>query len=395
MALMSAVAAMVRANWRYSCPVMPPRNAVGRNTAISTSVMAMTGPVTSFIAWIVASRGAMPLLDVVRRVLDDDDGVVHDDADGQHQAEQGEQVDREARAAGMKANAPMIVTGTVVAGTSSARQLCRNTRMTISTSTPASSSVVYTSWMAASTNLVVSNGMLYSIPGGQRRLDAAPSPRGRALATSRAFEPGKLVDEDVGRVHAVAGGERVVGLRPEFDAGHVAQVDDLAGRAGLDDDPLELLRVGSRPSVVTVIWNALPGRVGRLADLPGRHLHVLPRQGGDHVLRSSAARAASLSGSSQTRMAYDADAADHHVADARRRGSARRAAAAWRSSTGTGRRSVLSGDVSEMARMMFDDCFLTVTPCRRTSSGQLRLGDRERGSGPAPGRRRGWCRSRT
>ena len=41
----------------------------------------------------------------------------------------------------MNANAPMIVTGTVVAGTSSARQLCRNTRMTISTSTPASSSV--------------------------------------------------------------------------------------------------------------------------------------------------------------------------------------------------------------------------------------------------------------
>ena len=29
--------------------------------------------------------------------------------------------------------------------------------------------------------------------------------------------------------------------------------------------------------------------------------------------------------------------------------------------------------VSEMARMMFADCFLTVTPCRRTSSG-LRLG---------------------
>ena len=34
----------------------------------------------------------------------------------------------------MNANAPMMVTGTVVAGTSSARQLCRNTRMTISTS---------------------------------------------------------------------------------------------------------------------------------------------------------------------------------------------------------------------------------------------------------------------
>ena len=36
----------------------------------------------------------------------------------------------------------MIVTGTVVAGTSVARQSCKNTRMTISTSTPASISVL-------------------------------------------------------------------------------------------------------------------------------------------------------------------------------------------------------------------------------------------------------------
>ena len=42
----------------------------------------------------------------------------------------------------MAKNAPMIVTGTVVAGTSTARQSCRNTRITISTSTPASISVL-------------------------------------------------------------------------------------------------------------------------------------------------------------------------------------------------------------------------------------------------------------
>ena len=41
----------------------------------------------------------------------------------------------------MAANAPMIVTGTVVAGTSVARQFCRNTMITTSTSTPASISV--------------------------------------------------------------------------------------------------------------------------------------------------------------------------------------------------------------------------------------------------------------
>ena len=39
------------------------------------------------------------------------------------------------------AKAPMMVTGTVVAGTSSARQSCRNTSITTSTSTAASASV--------------------------------------------------------------------------------------------------------------------------------------------------------------------------------------------------------------------------------------------------------------
>ncbi len=43
--------------------------------------------------------------------------------------------------AAMAAKAPMIVTGTVVAGTRVARMSWRNTRMTISTSTPASISV--------------------------------------------------------------------------------------------------------------------------------------------------------------------------------------------------------------------------------------------------------------
>ena len=44
--------------------------------------------------------------------------------------------------AAMAANAPMIVTGTVVAGIRTARQSWRNSRMTTSTSTPASISVL-------------------------------------------------------------------------------------------------------------------------------------------------------------------------------------------------------------------------------------------------------------
>ena len=62
--------------------------------------------------------------------------------------------------AAMAAKAPMMVTGIVVAGTSIARQSCRNTTITISTRTPASISVMKTSLIEVLTKAVVSNGML-------------------------------------------------------------------------------------------------------------------------------------------------------------------------------------------------------------------------------------------
>ncbi len=48
--------AIVIANWRYISPTSPPRNATGRNTAFSTSTIAITGRLTSAIARRVASR---------------------------------------------------------------------------------------------------------------------------------------------------------------------------------------------------------------------------------------------------------------------------------------------------------------------------------------------------
>ena len=50
---------IVTANWRYSSPVRPPRNAIGTNTAHSVSTIAITGPDTSRIALIAASRAAI------------------------------------------------------------------------------------------------------------------------------------------------------------------------------------------------------------------------------------------------------------------------------------------------------------------------------------------------
>ena len=60
--------------------------------------------------------------------------------------------------AAMAAKAPMIVTGMVVAGTSMARQSCRNSTITIRTRTPASIRVTKTSLIEALTKRVVSKG---------------------------------------------------------------------------------------------------------------------------------------------------------------------------------------------------------------------------------------------
>ena len=71
-------------------------NAVGTNTAHSTSAMAMIGPVTSSIARRVGLERRQAQRDVPLHVLHHHDGVVDDDADREHQAEQRQRVQREA-----------------------------------------------------------------------------------------------------------------------------------------------------------------------------------------------------------------------------------------------------------------------------------------------------------
>ena len=88
--------AIVSANCWYIRPVRPPRNATGMNTAERMSAMPMTGADTSFIAWMRRVLRCHAVLDVVHHRLDDDDRVVDDDADGEHEAEHRQRVDREA-----------------------------------------------------------------------------------------------------------------------------------------------------------------------------------------------------------------------------------------------------------------------------------------------------------
>ena len=67
---------------------------VGTNTAQSTSTMATSAVDTSSIDRRAASRGRQALLEIALDILDDDDRVIDDDADRQHQPEHRQSIER-------------------------------------------------------------------------------------------------------------------------------------------------------------------------------------------------------------------------------------------------------------------------------------------------------------
>ena len=87
-------AATVTPNSPNNRPVSPVMNDTGTNTAISTSVVAMTAKPISREPLIAASTGGLAALDAPHDVLEHDDGVVDDEADREHRAEQRQRVDR-------------------------------------------------------------------------------------------------------------------------------------------------------------------------------------------------------------------------------------------------------------------------------------------------------------
>jgi hypothetical protein len=92
--------------------------------------------------------------------------------------------------AAMAMKAPMMVTGTVVAGTSVPRKFCRNSRITMSTRVPAMKRVQYTPEMASRTKRVVSYRMAYFMPSGNCWLISAMALYTRS-ATAMTLAPGR------------------------------------------------------------------------------------------------------------------------------------------------------------------------------------------------------------
>ncbi len=87
------------------------------------------------------------------------------------------------------ANVPISDTGTAIIGIRVARQCCRNTNTTSSTSTAASKIVFTTSWIDASitTRGVERDEVVHA--GGERGLELAPAALLIAAATSSALAP--------------------------------------------------------------------------------------------------------------------------------------------------------------------------------------------------------------
>ena len=139
-ALINAVAAMTSANWRYICPVIPGMNAGGTKTDISTRVIPIIGPNNSRIVSMLASFGDWP------------PSMCWETPSTTTMASSTTMPIASTTAKSVRrlilkpitaiaAKAPMIVTGTVVAGTRVARQSCRKTTMTIKTRAPVSKRV--------------------------------------------------------------------------------------------------------------------------------------------------------------------------------------------------------------------------------------------------------------
>ena len=128
------------------------------NTAQRTRTMAMTGPVTSCIAWIAASRGLLPCVVMIRSTFSST--TIASSTTMPIASTSPNKVSRlmEKPSRYMPAKVPMIETGMAITGMIIARTLCRKRKTTSTTSTIASMKVMTTSSIDTSTKRVVLNG---------------------------------------------------------------------------------------------------------------------------------------------------------------------------------------------------------------------------------------------
>jgi hypothetical protein len=181
-------------------------------------------------------------------VLGDDDGVVDDEADGQHQRQQGQQVQREAERRQHHEGGEQADRATTV-GITAARRVPRKTKLTSATRASAMPIVIHTSWMASEVNSEASEATMKVEPGGRpsrtclHRLAHAL----RDLEVVRLGLPG---DGDADLVLArCPRNMRRRSLGALLDLGDVAEAGDVGGRDGAARDAVPEVaqrRIGRR-----------------------------------------------------------------------------------------------------------------------------------------------------
>jgi hypothetical protein len=184
--------------------------------------MVITAKPISRAPLIAAENGSRPFLDVPEDVLQHHDGVVHHQADGQHQRQQGQRVDGEAEQA-ISAKVPTRLTGMVMIGMMDARKVRRNTKITSATSTMASAMVVHVLHRAVDEHRVVVGDVDADV--GRQVLLQLGDHVPHALATNQRV--GRGLADHAGRdgIAAVqAGGAALVG-GALFHPRHVADLD--------------------------------------------------------------------------------------------------------------------------------------------------------------------------
>ena len=132
--------AMVKANCLKKRPTTPPMKAQGINTAESTKATPITGPVTSSIAWMVASRGLSPceinLSTFSTTTIASSTTMPMDNTKPNK-----ESVLRLNPIRPIMAKVPTTATGTAIKGIRVARQFCRKSNTTSATNRMASRKV--------------------------------------------------------------------------------------------------------------------------------------------------------------------------------------------------------------------------------------------------------------
>ena len=191
----SVETATVIANCLYMTPAMPPRKPTGTKTAARISAIATTGPLTSSIALMVASRGLSRLACMWCSTASTTTIASSTTMPMASTMPNSVSVLMVKPSSVKAAKVATSDTGTASIGITVARQFCRNRNTTISTSNSASKKVCTTSSSDALTNTVLSITTSCLRSAGNDTASASSSLRSR-VAVSIALASGvRLIEK--------------------------------------------------------------------------------------------------------------------------------------------------------------------------------------------------------